>query len=375
LENGTRVCGTNTNTKMKRGFWYFLLAVFLCGCASVPGVSVPGLKATVAINGARYVSAESLCRIYNLDSHWDPIAKKVTLSRDNKEAKMMAESSLALLNDTVRTMDKEARLYQGSLVIPHSFARRTLAPFFREKYIKRKAVPAGLGLALRSVVIDPGHGGKDPGAVGKRGLKEKDVVLDIAKRLKRKLNAAGIKVVLTRESDRFISLSQRSRIANANLKKADFFISIHANAAYSRWVKGVEVFYLSESMDDSLRSSKAAKNYELNLNEGYSGKDTAAIIWDLIYSDDRKSANEMARLISHSLSRKLSRRNRGAKPARFQVLKTNIPSILIEVGFISNLREEKKLRKSSYRDRIAEGIARGVIQYNRNSTQRRTARH
>ncbi len=341
----------------------------------MPAVSVPRLKTTVVIDGARYVSAESLCQIYNLDSHWDPIAKKVTLSRDNKEVKMMAGSSVALLNNTVRAMDKEARFYQGSVVIPHSFARRTLAPFFREKYIKRKAVPAGLGLMVRNVIIDPGHGGKNPGAVGRRGLKEKDVVLDIAKRLKRRLNTAGINVVLTRESDRFLSLSQRSQIANANLKKADFFISIHANASRSRWVKGVEVFYLSESIDDNLRSSKAAESYDLNLNEDYSGKDTAAIIWDLIYSDDRKSANEMAGLISYSLSRKLSRRNRGAKPARFHVLKTNIPAVLIEVGFISNIREEKKLKSTSYRDRIAEAIARGVVQYNRNSTQRRTARH
>ncbi|MBU4141033.1 MAG: N-acetylmuramoyl-L-alanine amidase [Candidatus Omnitrophica bacterium] len=360
---------------LKRLTLYYLLSTLLCGCATVPAVSVPGLKTTVVIDGARYVSAESLCQIYNLDYHWDPVAKKATLSRDNKEVKVMAESSVVLLNNTVRAMDKEAVFYQGSLVIPHSFARRTLDPFFREEYIKRKAVPAGLGLTLRCVVIDPGHGGKDPGAIGKGGLKEKDAVLDIARRLKGKLNAAGINVVLTRESDRFLSLSQRSQIADTNLEKADFFISIHANAARSKWVKGVEVFYLSESMDDNLRSFEAAKSYDLNLDEGYSGKNTTAIIWDLRYSDDRKSANEMAGLISQSLSRKLSRKNRGAKPARFQVLKTNIPAVLVEVGFISNLREEKKLKSSSYRDRIAEGIAKGVIQYNRNYTQGRAARH
>ncbi len=355
---------------------YLLLSTFLIGCATAPVVSVPGLKETVRIDGARYVSAKSLCEVYNIDYYWDPIAKKVVLKKDDKEARIMVNSSTALLNKAARTMDKEAKFYRGMVFIPHSFARRTLGPFFREEYIERKVIPTGLG-PIRNVIIDPGHGGRDPGAIGRGGLKEKDVVLDIAKRLKRKLNAAGINIILTRASDKFVSLSQRSRIANTNadVEEGSLFISIHANASRSRWVSGVEVFYLSESIDDNLRSLKAARNYDLNIKEGYSGKNTPAIIWDLLLTEYRRESKKLARLIGKTLCKKLYQRNRGIKQARFYVLKTNIPAVLVEVGFISNSREEKRLRDASYRDKIAQGIAVGITQYNRQFRQRRTARY
>ena len=351
-----------------------LLSVFLCGCATAP-VYAPKLKETVIIDGTRYISAKSLCKIYNLEYHLDSITRKVTLTKGDKKARIMVDSATVLLNNALRTMDKEAKFYQDSVVIPRSFAYRTLKPFFREEHIRGRLVPAKVsGWPIKNVIIDPGHGGKDPGAVGKRGLKEKDVVLDVAKRLKRKLNAAGINVILTRESDKFVSLTQRARIANA--KDVDFFISIHANASRSRWVNGVEVFYLSESIDDNWRSFQAAKNYDLNLQEDFSGKDTATILWDLVLSENRKSSVNLAEQVLYSLSKSLSQRNRGTKPARFYVLKgTNIPAVLIEVGFISNLQEEKRLRDTSYRDKVASAITKGLIQYNRNLTQRRTVRY
>lgn len=355
---------------------YFLLPTFLIGCAGRSVVSTPRLKQTVRIGSSRYITAQSLSEAYNLDYYWDAITKKVTLSKGEKAARMMAGSRLALLNDSVRTMDKEARFYQGSLAIPESFTRRSLSPFFREKHIRKKIIPPTSGLPIKKVIIDAGHGGKDPGAVGRRGLKEKDVVLDIAKRLKKKLEARGIDVILTRESDRFISLSQRSRIANANAGDVDFFISIHANASRSSWVNGVEVFYLSESIDDDLRAFRAAKNYKLNLKEGCSGKYTKVILWDLIYRNNRKASIRLASYVCKSLSKNIRQRNRGIKPARFYVLKgTNIPAILAEVGFISNAREEKKLRDASYRNKIAQALADGIIQYNRDFTQRRYTRH
>ena len=347
---------------------FCLLSTFLIGCATAPMVSTPGLKKeTVIIDGARYIPAESLCRIYDLDYHWDPFTKKLTLMKDDKELRLLVNSSTVLLDNTTSTMDKEAKFYQGSVVIPQSFVGSRLSSFFREKLpVEERVIPLTVSGPIKSVIIDAGHGGKDPGAIGRGGLQEKYVVLDIAKRLKRKLKAVGIAVILTRTSDRFISLSKRSLIANTNAKKTDFFISIHANASRSRWVSGVEVFYLSESIDENLRASRAAKNHKLNVKESFSGKNTAAILWDLIYSDDRKSSIELAELTSHILSKSLSQRNRGRKPARFYVLKgTNIPAILVEVGFISNQREEKRLRSAFYRDKIARAIFEGIIQYNR----------
>lgn len=361
---------------MKRVFLvsiYFLLAAFLAGCATTSTVSMPQLKKAVAIGGRRYIFAESLAQAYNLDYHWDPIAKKLTLARADKEASLMVGSSLVLLNQKMDIMGAEARFYRGEVVIPQSFAQRTLAPFFKEELIRKRAVAVGAGLPIRNVILDPGHGGKDPGAIGKGGLQEKDVVLDIARRLKRKLGSMGINVTLTRDSDKFISLDQRSRIANS--KDADFFISIHANASRSRWVNGVEVFYLTDSIDDESRSLSAAKKYDLGLEEAYSGEHTPAILWSLRFKNNRRSSGDLAEFICCSLSRSLSQRNRGTKQARFYVLKSNLPAILIEVGFISNPSEEKRLRSPSYRDKITQAICEGIVQYNRNLTEKSTARY
>ncbi|MBL7131897.1 MAG: N-acetylmuramoyl-L-alanine amidase [Candidatus Omnitrophica bacterium] len=354
---------------------YLLLAVFLCGCATTSGVSAPRLKRAVTIDGTPYIPAPSLCESYNIDYVWDAFSKKIILQKDSKEVRIMANSSIALLDDTVRIMDKEAKVYQKTLAIPQSFVRKALVPFFREEPVSRRALPAKGAGPIKTVIIDPGHGGKDPGAIGRGGLKEKDVVLDIAKRLKKKLKGAGIDVVLTRESDKFISLDERRRITNTNAKNGDFFISIHANASRSKWVNGIEVFYLSESIDDNQRSFKAAKDYKLNLKERYSGKDTERILWDLIYSDDRKSSASMADFICCSLSKNLSQRNRGKKEGRLYVLKTNIPAVLVEAGFISNAWEEKKLKTSSYREKIAQAIADGIIQYNQSTGQKYYTRY
>ncbi len=346
-----------------------LLAAFLIGCAGVP-VGTMRFEDAVTIGGSRYIKAESLCEVYGLDSYWDPISKKLTLTKDDKKLALLLNSRTVLLGETVYTMDKEARFYQGSVLIPQSFLASRLAAFFGQRPFRKEAAVAKISGPIKAVIIDPGHGGKDPGAIGRKGLREKDVVLDIAKRLKRKLNAAGIKVILTRSSDSFISLARRSVIANTNANQADFFISIHANASRSRWVSGVEVFYLSEAIDDDARAVAAAQKYQLNIKESFSGRHTAAILWDLTYRENRRSSIELAEYICRYLSKNLSQRNRGTKPARFYVLKgTNIPAVLIEVGFISNLRDEAKLNNPAYRDKVARYIFSGIAQYNR--SQRR----
>lgn len=354
---------------------YFLLSTFLTGCATMPRGSSAQFKETVMINGTRYVTAEAIAELYNVDYHWDPITKKVVFTKDDKVAKMMVDSNLVLLDNKVQLIDKNIEFYHGTPVIPYTFTYRALAPFFKEEYIESIVPTARIsGLPIKNVVIDPGHGGKDPGAIGRSGLREKDVTLDIAKRLKSILKTQGVNVTLTREYDEFISLGQRAAVANR--EDADFLISIHANASRSRWISGVEVFYLSEAIDESQRSLSAAENYNLNLRENYSGKNTAAILWDLIYKENRRSSIDLAELICYFLSRDLAQRNRGNKPAQFYVLKgTNIPAVLIEVGFISNRKEEEKLRERSYREKIAQAIAAGLTQYNQRFARRRQSHY
>ncbi len=213
------------------------------------------------------------------------------------------------------------------------------------------------------VVIDPGHGGKDPGAMG-NGLKEKDVVLDVAKRLKAKLSEKGIKTVLTRDRDVFITLKGRARKANKLMP--DVFVSIHANASRRGSARGVEVYYVSERVDDSNRAVVAAENSALKFEDKSieAGKEIKAIIWDMVYTHNRVKSKELAGYIAGNLSRAIGTKNRGVKGAPFYVLKwTNSPAVLVEIGFISNPKEASKLGSNAYKDKIADAICKGILQY------------
>jgi N-acetylmuramoyl-L-alanine amidase len=226
---------------------------------------------------------------------------------------------------------------------------------------------------IRKIVIDPGHGGKDPGAIGPTGLKEKDVVLSIAKILKKKLEDAGYEVVLTREDDTYISLWRRIYIANK--EGADLFISIHANSARYRRASGFEVYYLAEATDDEARALAAAENYPLGFNEELPDNIyVQATIWDLLYAGNREESMILADRICRALNRQLGTRNRGVKSANFYVLRgVQMPAVLVEVGFISNRYEEKKLRNWSFKNRIAEAILEGIRSYEREYAFRRRA--
>ncbi len=225
------------------------------------------------------------------------------------------------------------------------------------------------GLKIKTIIIDPGHGGKDPGAVGRRGLKEKDVTLDIARRLKRNLDRDGrLKVYLTRTRDQFLPLRKRSSFANQ--KKGDLFISIHANAAYSRRISGFETFYLCEAVDDTARAVAARENSVLRLesskNPQSMGSDLEVILWELKYTEFRTQSRELAQLVQKNLDRRFKMRNRGVKTAPFYVLrKVDMPSVLVEVGFISNLGDEAMLASKSHREKMAQALAESIISYRR----------
>ena len=219
---------------------------------------------------------------------------------------------------------------------------------------------------IRTIVIDPGHGGKDPGAIGVGGVKEKDVVLDIGKQLKKRLERAGLEVSLTRDRDVFLSLKERSLIANN--KEADFFISIHANAFQKSRTSGFEVYYLSEAIHDSARAVVAAENAALKFEQSQDfSKPLKATLWDILYTEHRTESIELAGSICRAVERKgLNRNNRGVKGANFCVLRgARMPAVLVEVGFISNPLDASRLKLRSYRQGLTEAIAEGVLSYKR----------
>ena len=217
------------------------------------------------------------------------------------------------------------------------------------------------------VAIDPGHGGKDPGATGYAGTREKDVVLQISKRLVRLINAEkGMKAVMTRDTDKFLTL--RGRIKRARDKKADIFISIHADAVDDRRVRGSSVYVLSKNG----ASSEAAKILAQRQNQSdviggvkLEGKDKTLrkVLVDLSQSATINASVKLASSVKDELG-KLGKTRKNIEHAGFAVLKSpDIPSILVETAFISNASEEKKLRSATHQQKLASSIFRGIRSY------------
>ena len=243
---------------------------------------------------------------------------------------------------------------KGSVVTPTPPKQRAESP------LPLRKPTAGIS----RIVIDAGHGGKDPGAIGNRGLKEKDVNLKIAKKLKQALGKhfKG-QVVLTRDKDVFLRLEDRTAIANA--KKADLFLSIHTNASRNKKARGVETYYLNYTTDEE--SIRLAARENATSTKQIS--DLQFILNDLMSTSKTNDSARLAASIQDSLVTKLRKRYRrvngnGIKGAPFYVLVgTHMPSILVEVSFISNREEETRLRTDAYLNGIVQGITAGVIDY------------
>jgi len=221
-----------------------------------------------------------------------------------------------------------------------------------------------LSLCVKRVVIDAGHGGKDPGAIGPTGLREKDVVLKIAKKVASRLKKdLGCQVVLTRKKDRFLPLTQRTAIANA--RKADIFVSIHANAAPNRRASGVETYFLNFALDEEAMRVAARENATSTKRIG----DLKNILSDIMKNTKVDESSRLADYIQKEVVRNLRKRysnvkSKGVKQAPFFVLiGARMPSVLVEVSFISNRKEEKRLKSNRYLDRVAEGIVNGIKSY------------
>jgi len=228
-----------------------------------------------------------------------------------------------------------------------------------------------LGLKIKTIAIDAGHGGRDPGAIGKNGLREKNITLDIARRLAVLVkDRLGCNIVMTRDRDVFIPLEERPAIAR--MKGADLFVSIHINASPKRKTRGIETYVQSLTASDREAMATAARENAMStkkLSELKSELDR--IFADLTRDDKIEESLYLADAVQGSLISSLKPVNRHAddlkakvKRAFFYVLiNTEMPSILAEVGFISNPDEEKLLRKESYRQSIAEALFQGVKKY------------
>lgn len=325
-----------------------IFVFFLAGC---------GGRASVrkAVSGS--LTLKELCDQNAIPWHWDSVSQVVTLNHRDVMVKILVGSNLVMMDNQSISLSEPIKVSRGDIIVPPDFKAKVIDQLLKEvSYVIKK---------FREVVVDAGHGGKDPGAIGRNGLREKEVVLDISRKLKENLEKAGIKVVMTRDQDEFISLEERTEIAS--LSNADLFVSIHANSSRSRAANGLEVYYLRESDYMKKQEDVWAKNFEGKLTTLDISKDSANlkdILNDLMTQYKKGESRHLAEHVSNSTPQQINAKNRGIKAAGFFVLRnTLIPAILVEVGFLTHAEEEDMLRDSAYRQKIAEGITKSILDY------------
>ncbi len=227
--------------------------------------------------------------------------------------------------------------------------------------------PSSSSREIKTVVIDPGHGGLWPGATGKGGTLEKDITLAISLKLAAVIRRnLALRVVLTRDKDVDVSLENRAALANNN--KADIFLSIHANSSYQKDARGPETYFLSlEATDEEARKLAYLENNPTQPEEGIAGDnqdEIQMILWDMAQTAYLKQSSELAESIQNELNLLLRTRNRGIRQAPFTVLAgVACSAVLVEVAFLSNSREERRLLSEDFQNEVAKAIYDGLVSY------------
>ena len=223
------------------------------------------------------------------------------------------------------------------------------------------------GRGLPTVVIDPGHGGMDPGAIGAHGVYEKDIVLATASEFARQLTVTGrFRVMLTRRSDEFLPL--RERVARARAWKADLFVSIHADALPDAELRGLSVFTQSATASDREAAALAKSENRADLVAGINLAQQPREVWNILFDLTRRETGNLSVALAHKITTELGRevvlRGGAQRSADFAVLTAaDVPSALVELGCLSNLAEARLLQQRAYQQKLARGLVRAVEAY------------
>ncbi len=292
---------------------------------------------------------------------------KLRVSIYKKHLYFMTQSSFVNYRTDYFSFIYDMKLKDGIYYLPVSFFAEVAPHIFKNEIrfdLKRRLLLAQIpdDDAIRTIVIDPGHGGKDPGAVGfSKKSNEKDVTVALAKKLKTLLEKnLNVKVLLTRDKDEYVSLRKRTKFANE--EHADMFISIHLNSAKNKAATGIEVYYLSTAKTDEARAVEQMENSVVYKYEG--GEDAVNeydsldfLLADISMTEQLAESSDLANKLQTNLVTATKSDDRGVKQAGFYVLKgAYMPAVLIETGFISNKEEEKKLTDKDYQDKIVNAI-------------------
>ncbi|MDD3374454.1 MAG: N-acetylmuramoyl-L-alanine amidase [Candidatus Omnitrophica bacterium] len=330
-----------------RLFLTAICLIFLSGCAATPFQRLE----------KKDLVLKDLCARYGFSCTMDSVTQLIKLKRKGFEARGLIGSSTVVVDGKDVYLSRPINISKGIVYVPFDFEQQVMI------LLSKKAGPSAK--AFQKIIIDAGHGGKDPGAITLTGTQEKDIVLDIANRLSDALKKRGAIVLQTRDTDEFLSLEQRVEVARS--ENADLFMSIHANIASNSGVEGLETYYLGflgqEDKKEICCVEKHKKMFQKYKME-QSDDNVKKVLLDMLYAYKQQSSGDIARHLSRYTAERITTRDRGGKTANFYVLKnTLIPAILVEVGFLSNQKEEQKLKNSSYRQQIAESLADGLMQY------------
>ncbi len=315
---------------MKKLSLFFI--IFLIGCVSIPRKPHMFLLPS-------YQELKKFCQENKLDYSFNTLDDIIYLKTKGKDIRLLLNSSIVFFNGCFFSLKNPPFYEEGKIYIPLDL----------KKIISKKLPSLKLeDFSTKTVVIDPGHGGKDPGAISPWGLREKDINLKVAKLLKKELEKKGFLVYLTRDKDKFLSLKERVKFAKE--KEADLFISIHANFNRNRYIRGVEIYYLSPYFSQKLKPFYLAKKERNN----YSLK-----FWkNLCYRNNsisKEFANCLVEIFKEMGFKVTSKR------AKFYVLKYGyVPAILVEIGYLSNYYEERLLRSARYQRQVARAISLAV---------------
>jgi N-acetylmuramoyl-L-alanine amidase len=333
---------------------YFLMILTLHGCGGRP-VVLPTMPMEIPL--------QDVCDRYHVTWQWDGVTQVVMMEYRGNISRALVGSSIVLIGKHPIILSAPLRREHSTIYVPEDFEAKVLAPF---------GVPIrGLGQVESSsrvhvIVIDAGHGGKDRGTMALSGMDEKEIVLDVAKRLRALLEGAGIKVIMTRDTDDFISLPERTIIAARS--GGDLFVSVHVNSNPDHAVNGLLVYYF-DSIDRRDRNEEQRKENERIFLKSLSadGSQTMqAIVTDMMDTYKSAQSQKLAKLIIREARFEpgVKVRGDGIRICHFFVVRnTLIPAVLVETGFLSNHQEHSKLISPLYRQKMAEIIARGILDY------------
>ncbi|OHD65635.1 MAG: hypothetical protein A2176_13405 [Spirochaetes bacterium RBG_13_51_14] len=351
-----------------------------------------GSRRILHIDSNDYLFLDEMIFGFSLEHSFDMISQKGKLYSKNHYAVYSVGMSVLLVDGSLYVSSRAVRRSVGRILIPRDAGEHILKSFMPRIDLTRKGdalhaeFPNGdasppYGSEERDrrpskdrisfIVIDPGHGGRDPGAVGKGGLEEKDITLKVANFLEKKMmeRLPGTRAILTRRDDRFIELSERTDAANRLLRRNEngIFLSIHVNSSLSSRISGYETYFLSQNpTNEDARNTAALENNVIILEERSGRKevydDVDYIEAMMITTQIQKESSVLAGSIQNGLARKNKVfGSRGVKKADFFVLRgVLMPAVLIEIGYISNKKESLHLKSERYLTIIAEGIAEGV---------------